>query len=122
MSSTLTNNEVKEKEPSDQRYLPRWDTSNKAYYRKDNSNVLLKSQLIDLSLTGCSLYTDKKIKVNDRLDMEIFLSSRDSFQVMGTVMWKEEDGGTFAGVVFDPISTYTQELILRYGFNHGVVE
>jgi hypothetical protein len=118
MSSILTNNEVKE--PSDQRYLPRWDTSNKVYYRHGISNVLLKSQLIDLSCTGCSLYTDKNIQVNDRLEMEIFFSSRDSFQVTGTVIWKDViDGSTFAGVVFQPLPAYTQELILKNSFNSG---
>jgi hypothetical protein len=103
----------------EQRYLPRWQTSSKAFYRKENSNVLFKTQLKDLTFAGACLHTDGNVHVNDHLGMKIYLSAQISVQVNGTVLWKRTgDDHSLAGILFDPLTEDTQQLILEYGFSN----
>ena len=106
----------------DQRYLPRWYVANKAFYRGKNENVLFRTQTRDLTFEGVSLYVGENVHVNDRLDMKINLSLKDSFQVKGVVLWKKFNPvQSFAGILFDPLSQNVQELILNYGLTYEMV-
>jgi hypothetical protein len=101
----------------DQRYLPRWETSNKVYYRKKDENLFVATNTKDLTVAGVSMYTDGNLRVNDRLKMKIHLSTDTSFQVDGIVLWRKiRPDCNYAGVIFGSLDAGIQDLISEYAF------
>lgn len=102
----------------DQRYMPRWQTNRRAYYRSVNSNTLYRTQLKDLHLDGACICAFHEIQVNQKLDLKILLSSFESVEASGTVIWKRTtaDNQCYAGVAFDPLTPQAQDRIVQYAF------
>ena len=101
----------------DQRYLPRWQTEKRAYYRNNETNLIIKTQVKDLSFTGACLYTYPDVNTNQNIELIIYLAPKISFLTRGTVVWKRSlKDVCHVGVMFDPLSSKNQELILKYAF------
>ena len=99
----------------DKRYLPRWETSNKAFYRNDAGHEIVVTRLRNLTLTGVSLYVKDDVEVNQRLILKISLDKDHSFVAEGTVVWRLRDGSTtYVGCIFNRLEQAKQELILEY--------
>jgi len=101
----------------DHRYLPRWKTTNKAFYRDEEAFRIVRTQTVDLSCSGVALYADESIHVNRRVFMKIYLDEFHSLEVKGTVMWRsQKDGKVLAGVLFDKLGKEAEDLILSFAF------
>lgn len=102
----------------EQRYFPRWEVSNRAYYCLGNKDHIVKTETKDISPTGASLHISPDVGLNERVDVKIYLSDDKSFQATGKVIWKclVNDQDCFAGVVFDPLPEETQNTIAAYAF------
>ena len=101
----------------DQRYMPRWETSQEAYYREKSRPVIVRTRMKDLTLAGASLYIKDDVSVRDCLDLKIYLSPESSFHARGVVLWKKS--GTqcaYVGILFDRLPEITQRLITDHGF------
>jgi len=99
----------------DKRYLPRWETSNKAFYRDDERHQIVVTQLRNLNLAGACLYVKDDVNVDQRLILKICLDEGHSFVAEGTVVWRLRDGSkTYAGCSFNHLDQSIQELILTY--------
>ena len=101
----------------DQRYLPRWLAEKTAYYRSDDTNIITKTSVKDLSFIGACLYATQDVHLSQELEVIIYLAPKVSFLTKARVMWKRSSNDhCYAGVVFDPLPQKTQDLILRYAF------
>jgi len=97
------------------RHLPRLETSNKAFYRNEATQQIVRTKLRNLNLTGVSLYVKGDVRVKQSLMMKIFLNEDQSFLATGTVIWRIfHDDSSYAGVAFEPLEQATQELILEH--------
>ena len=103
----------------DQRYMPRWITPNKVYYRNKNGQLIVATQLKDMHLGGACLHVNGHVHVNQLLHLKIFLDRFHSFEAAGTVMWKLGNGDkSIAGVAFEPLDEPAQDIILEYAFEN----
>lgn len=99
----------------DNRYLPRWETSNKAFYKNHRSQEVVRTKLRNLNLNGASLYVKNDVKTKQSLMMKIFLDEDQSFMAKGTVIWRISGKEvTYVGVAFEPLEESIQKLILDY--------
>jgi hypothetical protein len=103
---------------SEQRYFPRWEISNRAYYCAENDARILKSQTKNLSPSGVSLEVYPDIGLNQKIEVKIYLNDEKSFQATGKVVWKYlfRDEICYAGILFDPLPEETLTLISAYAF------
>ena len=101
----------------EQRYIPRFQIDNKAYYR-EGSLPAVRTQIKDLSASGVCLHTEPNINVNQRLKLKIYLSEITNFEADGTVVWTSitPEGICHAGIVFDPLPEKTHAMLLEYSF------
>lgn len=103
----------------EQRYLPRWDINQKAYYRTTQIPSLYRTSVKDLSLSGACIYASPHLQTSEKVVLKIFLSPQESFEVQGTVLWKRTLPFQYycsAGVVFDHLPEDTQGIILAKAF------
>ena len=102
----------------EQRYLPRWDVSSNAYYHLPGTHQIFKTQTRNISLTGVCLYVSPDIHLNEKVELKIYLSPKENFEVNGTAIGKYTlfGHGCYAGFFFDHLPQEKQELILRYAF------
>ena len=102
----------------EQRYLPRWELSNQAYYHFCNSDQIFKTLTKNINLAGACLYVAPHIPLNTKLELKIYLSPEKNFEAKGTVIWKSTlaDDCCYAGIYFDPLPEQTRELILEHAF------
>lgn len=102
----------------EQRYLPRWVTQNRAYYRRENVPAIFRTQIEDLNLTGACLHIQSDVQTNQQLKLKIYLTDKMSFTASGTIMWKRTTSGShcYAGILFDPLPNAIQDLILKHAF------
>jgi len=101
----------------DQRYMPRWETSDRAYYRIGENQSIVTTELKNLNLTGACLYVNSDVLLGQSLQLRVLLSGVHSLVVKATVMWKRGHGAeTIAGVYFDRLDEPTQDLVLEHAF------
>lgn len=101
----------------DHRYMPRWLTASRVFYRKDGGHVLARSLTRDITPEGASVYTDGTLHARDRLELKVYLSPHHNFQTKGTVLWQNQvHNREIAGVRFDPLPQEIQDLIVEHGF------
>src|SRR5688572_1298928 len=85
----------------DKRYLPRWKTSNKAFYRIDSRREIVVTQLRDLNLSGVCLHVKDDVQVDERLILKICLDKEHTFVAEAAVVWRRRDGcACYAGCSF----------------------
>lgn len=103
----------------DQRYMPRWRTNKRAFYRLSGVPVIAKTEVIDLNVDGVCLYVTDDVHPSQQLDIKVYLTDKVSFETTGIVIWKRSrpNGHFFAGLLFDKLPDETQEMILEYAFN-----
>ena len=110
----------KNKRPvQEQRYIPRWETSHRAYYRlPSKTRHIFRTQMRDLSLTGASLYISKDVPVNREVELHVYLSPHHQFNAKGTILWKatQRNHHCYAGVAFEHLPAKTQKMILQHAF------
>ena len=101
----------------EQRYLPRWEVSNQAYYHSDPHHIF-KTFTKNVSLTGACLYVTPHIHLNTKLELKIYLTPEKNFETKGTVLWKctLNDDCCYAGIYFNPLPDQIRELILEHAF------
>ena len=102
----------------EQRYLPRWEVQNQAYYHRPGTHQIFKTETRDISLSGACLYVSPHIHPNERIELKIYLSPEKNFEATGTVIWKctVNDDCCYAGVFFDRLPEEIQSLILEFSF------
>ena len=103
----------------DQRYIPRWKTNKRAYFRIKNERVIYSTQIKDLSLSGVCLYAAPEAQVGQPVELKIYLSEGVGFIVEGTIIWERKSGDdrVCAGVAFKMLTQPIQDLILQYAFD-----
>ena len=103
----------------DQRYIPRWKTTKRAYFRIKNERVIYSTQIKDLSLSGVCLYASPEAQVGQPVELKIYLSEETGFIVEGTIIWERKSGDNrvCAGVAFKMLTQPVQDLILQYAFD-----
>lgn len=102
---------------SDQRYLPRWEISNRVYFYLDHDARTYQGTTKDLSACGTCITTEPILPLRDKIKLTVFLSPHTSFEVDGRIMWsKTVDGEMQLGVLFETATQKIQELILRHAF------
>ena len=107
----------------DHRYLPRWEANNKAYYHLKGAHVIYRTQIKDLNALGACLYVTNEVCVNQTLELKIYLSQRENFEVRGTVIWTTHtfpNDLSWAGIMFEALSPEIQNLILEDAFNVNI--
>jgi hypothetical protein len=110
--------QVQKQDPSERRYIPRWQVSNKVLYKKNKDHVYKECQSKDISCCGTCLFTDEELLPNQQLTLEIHLADDLAFCVDGRALWNSAVGEKFlTGVTFFNVTPKTQELILEYAFN-----
>ncbi len=102
----------------DQRYLPRWETDNKAYYRLKGTHVIYRTQVRNLNAVGVCLYVTNDLCVNQTLEMKIYLSPRENFEAQGMVIWTQTSDRDLscAGIILKELSQEKRNLILEHAF------
>lgn len=100
----------------EQRYFPRWETSNRVLYQSGKNCEIHQASTKDLSCAGVCIRTDRPLHQN-KIKLTIFLNSNTSVVVDGRILWNRPDEGqTLVGVLFENIPLQSQELILQYAF------
>lgn len=103
--------------PNEQRYFPRWETSNKVVLQCEHDFLCFDGSLLDLSCTGVSLQSESILCRNQILKLKVFLTDQTSVDVKGEIVWvKALKKGYQAGVLFFSIGPAEQDLILEHAF------
>ena len=101
----------------EQRLMPRWRADKKAFYRSQSGGAIVGTKTRNLSLTGACLYVAGNVRVNQKLNVNIYVNGVRNFKTGARVVWKASDNhNTYAGIVFDPLHEAAQKLILNNAF------
>jgi hypothetical protein len=102
----------------EQRYLPRWEASYKAYYHLPGTHQVFKTHTKDISMSGACLYSSADVHLNQELKLKIYLLSEKNFEASGTVIWKTtvDEDYCCVGVFFHNLPKETQDFILEYAY------
>ena len=103
---------------SDQRYLPRWEVSNRVLYQFDNDNEPHEGKTKDLSCAGVRIETGEKLVLKKDIKLTIYLSADISVTVNGKVAWTKpsKDHQSEIGITFQNVPEQVQETILQHAF------
>ncbi|OGX18626.1 MAG: hypothetical protein A2Y04_03690 [Omnitrophica WOR_2 bacterium GWC2_45_7] len=102
---------------SDGRYFPRWQVQNRVLYQLENEAQMYEGSTKDLSCAGACLCVDKEIKLNQKINLTVYLSDKERVTLTGEVMWsKQENQYNQIGVIFFNTSSQAQDLILQHAF------
>ncbi len=104
---------------SDKRYFPRWETRNRVLYRLESSSQTHEALTKDLSCAGASLSLTDHVRINQRIELTLFLPDQSTLKLEGKVLWVKSDFSNHreAGIIFHNTSEEAQEKILEYAFH-----
>lgn len=101
----------------DQRYLPRWEVSNRVLYQLQNEYNLHQGQTRDLSCAGACIMAPVALE-HQKIKLTVFLSAKSSVMLEGCVLWSRQSSADHAeiGIGFENASPEAQDLILQHAF------
>jgi len=101
----------------DQRYIPRWEVSNRVLYHVQDEKSQGEARTRDLSCAGLCIRTDGDLLSDKKIELTIYLSQKRTIRVQGRILWtRKTSEGSLAGIIFDNIQPEDQDLILDYAF------
>ena len=102
---------------TDNRYLPRWEVTNRTQYQLEHGEKVHEAQSKDLSCSGMSLVVSEAIPLNQKVKLKIYLSGNTSVEADGEIVWcRPTVKGNVVGIDFREISENMKQLILNYAF------
>ena len=102
---------------SDQRYIPRWISANRATYQFEDDPAIHEGRTKDLNCAGACITSDHHFEKNQKVKLTIYLNDRTPVKVDGRIVWtKFSNKDTEIGIDFSNTSDEAQELILKHAF------
>ena len=103
---------------SDNRYLPRWEVTNRVVFHLDDQNHHpLEGQTRDLHCEGACILVNRELKPRQRLKLNIELDKNITVDLQGFVSWCKTSGGqNLVGITFTDTSDAQKDLIFQHAF------
>ncbi len=104
-------------DPSDKRYLPRWEVQNRVFYRLEKDPQTREGATKDISCSGARITTPTSLIPYQKIQLTIRLAEETFISVNGHIIWVKCSAlENEVGISFLNTSAQIQEVILQNVF------